>query len=84
MIELDENLYDIVGHGEVYLSFLVVPIERDSDISFSPPVLSDFIVELEIFHDVVGVLIAFVLDTEVVNDEGELDGSCPVDPEAGH
>ena len=41
---MDEGLLDVVWHGEVDLSLVVIPIERDSDVSFARPVFCDVVV----------------------------------------
>ena len=84
MVELNECLFYIDWHGEVDLSLVIVPIECDSDVSFAHPVFRDVVVESEDFHQVSGVLVAFVFDAKIVNDKSELDWSCLMYPEAGH
>ena len=50
MIALDESLLDVVWHGEVDLSLVVVPVEQDSDVPFAYPVIRDVIVLLKDIH----------------------------------
>ena len=84
MIELGERLLDVSRHGEVDLPLRVVPVECDSDVSSSRPIFGDVVVVLEYVHEMSGVLAAFVLDSEIVDYECELDWSCVVGPEPGH
>ena len=71
MIELNEGLLDVVWHGEVDLSFVVVPIEHDSDVSFALPVFRYVVVLLQNVHEMFEICAAFVFDAEVINDESE-------------
>ena len=84
MIELDEGLLDVVWHGEVDLSLVIVPIERDCDVSFALSVFHYLIVLIQNVHEISGVYAAFEFDAEVVDDESELDWSLLVYTEAGH
>ena len=51
----------------------VVPIEIDAGVQVTLPVLSDVIVFFEVIFKVVGMVVAKIFNTKVINDEAEED-----------
>ena len=81
MLELLEGFCDISRHGEVDLAIAVVPVQRDPDITFSSPIRCYLVVLFESVFEVESMLSADVLDSEVVNNKGELYRSLVMLPE---
>ena len=67
MAESCECLLTISGHGKMNLSFYVVPIEGDPAIFGSFPIFGYFIVLLQNFDEVVGMLFSNVFDSKIVD-----------------
>ena len=68
----------------MYLAFLVVPIERDANVLLASPVGGYFAVLFECLFEVEGMFFAFVFDTKIVHNQGELDGSSVMLPQSQH
>mmetsp|Transcript_14926 Transcript_14926/g.34660 ORF Transcript_14926/g.34660 Transcript_14926/m.34660 type:complete len:283 (+) Transcript_14926:1156-2004(+) len=64
------------------LALEVVPLEVNTDVFLALPIFCNFVVGLENVDEVLCVFLANILHSEVINDEGELDGSPLVEPEA--
>jgi hypothetical protein len=64
------------------LTLGIIPFEVDSDVSTSRPVCGDFVVFFEHLFEMLGVFATDVFDSEVVDDQCELNGSGHVFPEA--
>ena len=56
MLELLEGFCDISRHGEVDLAIAVVPVQRDSDITFSSPIRCYLVVLFESVFEVESML----------------------------
>ena len=84
MVDSEECLLDVAWHGEVDMSFVVVPVERDSYVPCAHLVFRDSVVLLKNVHYMSSVGCAFVLDAKVVHDESEIDWSLVMCPEAKH
>jgi hypothetical protein len=80
--ELVEFVAHILGHGNVHIAFVVVPCQLDATVEASRPVGFDSVVLGEGVAEVVGIAIANVLDTKVVDDKGERGGLCRMLPES--
>ena len=52
---------------------VVIPVERDSDVFRTFQIVGDGVVVVEGRHEMAGTFLANVLDTEIVDDEGEAD-----------
>ena len=68
VLELFERLRHIAWHGEMYLLFLVVPVQRNANVPFSSPISGDFVVFFECLFEAEGMFFAFILDTKIVHD----------------
>ena len=62
----------------MHTSLGVIPVKVDANVPASRPVARDLVVLLEDTFEMFGVLFANVLDTEVIDDEAELDRACLV------
>ena len=62
---------------------VIVPIECDANVPFTCPISGDRVVFLEDGKEVICMLAAGVLDSEIVDHKGKLDGALFVAPEAG-
>ena len=51
VLELPERFGNVSRHGEVYLSAFVIPIEGDAYVSFSGPVVGDFVVLFQSYFE---------------------------------
>jgi hypothetical protein len=78
-----EEFVHVSRHGYVHVTVMVVPFEGDAAVESTVPILFEVVVCAEGVDEVVGVLSSFIFDPEVVNGEGELNGSGDVLPEAG-
>lgn len=85
MVELAEGFLDISWHIQVDLSFLIVPVEVDADVSYCAcPIRCYFVVLLEDVFQMFCMFDAFVFDTEIVHNESERDWSCFMFPKSWH
>ena len=75
MLELFESFCDIVWHGYVDLSSLVVPIQRDSNVPSSAPLYCHSVIFLNGVIEVYFVLFAHVFYSKIVDNKSELDWS---------
>jgi hypothetical protein len=62
-------VFNVSWHGEVYFTFLVVPVQCDAMILSSFPVFFNFRVLLESLDEVVDVRFVDVLDAKVVHNQ---------------
>ncbi len=83
VFESGKELFHVQWHGYVHVTLLVVPFEGDSAVECTVPILFEFVVCAEGVDEVVGVLLPFIFDPQVVDGECELYGSVDVLPEAG-
>ena len=81
MLEFVKGCLEIFGYGDVAGAFGIVPVNRDSTEEGTGLVNGDGVHFLEGLDEVVGVLLAKILDPKDVNDEGESDGLGGVLPE---
>ena len=61
----------------------IIPFEADTGKIFTFPVFSDFVVLFEDIAKVVGVALAYVFNSKIINYQGEEDRAPFVEPEAG-
>lgn len=71
---------DVLWHGNVDVAVVVVPCEVQATVYRAVPVDADFVFRLEGVDEVMDVLFIGVFDTEIVNDEDELNVSCGMHP----
>jgi hypothetical protein len=81
--ELMKSCSNIVRHRKVNILLGVVPFYGEATIKFTFPVGGDFVKILKGFDEVVGIVLANVLDAKVVGNEAEGDVAALVTPEAG-
>ncbi len=66
------------------LSFFVVPVQCDPDVSCSCPIACEFVMFLECVFEMLGVSLAKVFHPKVVHDQSELYWPCVMFPKAGY
>ena len=66
------------------LAPFVIPIESDSNVAISCPVGCHAVMLFECLFEMDRVLLAFVFDTKIVHNQGELDGSSVMLPQSQH
>jgi hypothetical protein len=69
VLELREGLGDVVEHQDVDPAAVIVPIHVHAEVVHSIPVNGTFVVFIEIFCKMFGMLPPNVLDTKVVDTE---------------
>ena len=72
---------DVMRHGDFDIPLGVIPVDGESTVEFAIPVFCDGVQVAQSSEEVQGMFFAFVFDAEVVDDEGEGDGSGVVAPE---
>lgn len=86
VLEMDECVSDVVGHGECDVSVcmvdVVVPFEGHTKVVFSGPIGLDWVGGGEDFLKVEGIGLVDVLNSKVIDNKGEGDRSGPVGEEA--
>ena len=73
MLESLEGLLDVAFHGEVDVTFFVMPVEVHSAVFLAFPVFSDYVVLLECINKVMSAFVGKALDSEIVDCEAEND-----------
>ena len=68
----------------MYLSFFVVPVQCDPNVSCSCPIAGEFVMCLERVFEMLGVFLANVFHPKVINDQCELYRPCVMFPKAGY
>ena len=81
MLKFVQCCLEIFWHGYVVGACGIVPVNGESAEKGTGPVYVDGVEFLEGLDEVVGVLLAGVLDAKVINNEGENDGIGGVPPE---
>ena len=66
----------------MHLSFVVVPVQCDPDVSCSCPIAGEFVMFLERVFEMLGVFLANVFHPKVVHNQCELYRPCVVLPKA--
>ena len=82
MLEFVKGCLEIFGNGYVVGACSIVPVNDESAEERTGLVNGDGIQFLEGLDEVVGVFFAGVLDSKVINDEGENDGIGGVLPDS--
>jgi hypothetical protein len=75
VLEMFEGLLDVCWHQEGHLAPIVVPLYGESTILFTVPIARTLIVFSYCVKQVLSILLADVLYSKVINDEGENDGA---------
>ena len=83
VILLETEVDNVVIHGKAICEMSVIPFEIDSSVQISFPVFSDVVVLFEVISKVVGMAVADIFNTKVVNDEAEEDRAPFVAPKGG-
>lgn len=83
MFKAAQHLGNIAGHGKVNSVVDVVPLEGDAAVEGSFPISGDGVLIGEDFVEVFSMFAANILDTKVIDNEAESNGSSLVDEEAG-
>ena len=73
MIPLEADVDNVVVHGKATVSLGVVPLDIDAIVQVALPVFSTVIVFFEETSKVVGMAVANIFNTKVVNNEAEED-----------
>ena len=74
MLEFEKGCLEIFWHGDVAGACRLVPVNGESVEEVTGPVYGDGVEFLEGLDEMVSVLFADILDSKVVNDEGEKNG----------
>jgi hypothetical protein len=82
MSEVEEGSMDVPGHGDVDVSFVVVPVEGQTAIECAGPVDGQGIIFLEGVYQVIGVGFGEIFNSKVVDAEDEGGSFCLVAPES--
>ena len=80
-VESGEGIGDVIGHGEMDFALGVIPVERESEVTFAFPVFSDVVMLFNGVDEMIGVFFADVFHSEIVDNEGERDRSPIVRPQ---
>jgi len=83
MLELMEGLFNVARHGHVDSAGDVVPLECHAKEAFAGPLGGDVIERRESVNEVLGMFLPNILDSKVVDDEAEGDGTGGMSEEAG-
>jgi hypothetical protein len=75
-----EGLLDICWHQEVHLALVVVPLHGEFTISFTVPIAQTLVVFLYCVRQVLRILLANLLYSKVIDNEGEHNGAGVVLP----
>ena len=73
LIPPEAEFGDVVVHGEAKGALGVVPLEIDAGVQVTLPVFGDIVVFFEGISKVVGMAVAYIFDTKVINNEAEED-----------
>ena len=84
MLELEEGFLDVAGHGHVDSASGVVPLQCHAQETFARPFGGDVVQGLEGRNEVFGMFAANVLNSKVVDDKAEGDGTGGMTEEARH
>ena len=69
MVVFGEGTPDITWHGDIDVSFFIIPGEVHATVEFTFPIDCDFVIGAEGGEQVVSVGLGEVLDSKVVNAE---------------
>ena len=71
VIPLEAEFGDVVVHGEATGAFGVVPLGIDAGVQVTLPVFGGIVVFFEGISKVVGVAVAYIFNTKVINNKAE-------------
>ena len=83
MVELNACLFYVEEHGEVDLAALIIPVEANSEVTLSFPIMGDDVMLLEDGHEVMRMLFVDIVYYKVVNAKREEDWASVVCPKIG-
>ena len=81
VVETIEVMSYVGKYGEVYLTIRVFPVDVHSKVLWYGPVVWNGVVLTDDGHEVVAMLLAYILDAKIVHAEGKCDGKPGVGPE---
>ncbi len=81
--ELLQCVRDVPSHGEIHVVLVVVPVEREADVTVASPILGTFVFLVDDGNEVVDVLFVSVSDAKIVNNQGEHEVAVEMFPQAG-
>jgi hypothetical protein len=70
------ELFELARHGEIYGMSFVVPFEGDATIQGAGPVKGHFVLGGDDINKVLGMFLASILDTKIIDNQTEEDGTC--------
>ena len=82
MVILVEVLDCIEGHGNVYLIFAVFSFESDAAVEIASPIFGEIILGFECSDEMINVLLTFVFNAKIINNQSEGNGLHAVFPES--
>ena len=82
MVEFFECSGYIAWHGDVDVSFVIVPVKGETAVQFSGPVNSQVVVGFDGIDEMHGASCGKVLHAEIVHVEGEHGALCAMAPDA--
>ena len=83
VLEFRECAFDVAGHGDVNVSFFVLPVESEAAVQGAFPVDGQLVIFFDRVDEVLCVCFREIFHAEVVNTEDEGCLFCSVFPEAG-
>jgi hypothetical protein len=75
MVELQEGSVDIAWHGDIDVSFVIVPVKGETAVEFAGPVDSQFVIGFDGIDEMQGIGFGEILDAKVIEAEKESDGA---------
>jgi len=74
MLEALEGVLNVSGHGDIAGALVIVPIDGETTVAASCPVLANLVLLFECQHEVLGIGLISVFDAEVIHNkhEGEI------------
>jgi hypothetical protein len=82
VLELVKGTCDVAGYGEVDSAFVIVLLERDTTVERAGPITCELVFGTDGVEKMISVLLADVLDTEIVDDESERNWPAVILPKA--
>ena len=81
MLEFGECLGNILRHRNVHITGVVVPCQSEAEIAGAGPIFGDGIFGFKSSKEMIGISFAEILDSKVVDCEGERGSTRVVSPE---
>ena len=70
-----EGFFDVAGHAEVDIAFLVVPVKGQTKVKGTVPIGVAGVVLFEGFEEMLDIILVDVFYSEVLNNKGKADGA---------